>query len=352
MKVHVHMEIETEPEVMQMANKIKEATGQSIKEIVESLIRQAHPLTTTTTLAIIIPVFNESKAIHHNFSVIHERVRMDGLHCKFLFVDDGSTDDTWNEITKLINDYEQVSAIRFARNFGKEIAISAGLDHIEADRYLVMDSDLQHPPQCIKEMMAMMDQSGVLIVNGMKKERGTETFLYRFLAQGFYKVLKRTTGLNLNNSSDFKLLDHKVVQTLRTFRESNLFFRGLVDWVGFSKTDYFFSVEDRTEGSSRFSFAKLMGLALNAIVSHTSKPLYLTLFGGIAFFIVAFVLGIQTLINYFLGQAVSGFSTVIILILLSGSIINISLGIIGVYISRIYDEVKQRPKYIVSEKIE
>lgn len=302
-------------------------------------------------LAIVIPVYNESKAIKHNFSLIHDQLREDGIECQYMIVDDGSSDSTWLEVCQLKKEYTNVSGIRFARNFGKEMAICAGLDHIEAQRYLIMDSDLQHPPSCIKDMLAIMDEKKVNIVNGVKQKRGRETLAYKLIAGSFYKLLKSIAGLNLNNSSDFKLIDRNVVDTLRKFGESNLFFRGLVDWVGFEKIDYYFTVDERTEGTSSFSTIRLCKLALNAIVSHTSKPLYLTISGGIFFLFFAVILGIQTLANYFMGHAISGFSTVILLLLFIGSMIMFSLGIIGVYISRIYDEVKDRPRYIISNRL-
>lgn len=300
-------------------------------------------------LAIIIPVYNEAEAIESNFSVIRSTLLEDGIACRYLLVDDGSTDGTWAKVSAITGKYGNVSALRLTRNFGKELAICAGLDHAEAEKYLIMDSDLQHPPRCVKEMLALMDKAGVNIVNGVKEMRGRERLSYRIFALGFYKLLKQVTGLDMDNSSDFKLVDRSVADALREFRESNLFFRGLIDWVGFSKADYTFTVEQRNEGTSSFSTAKLIKLAVDAIVAHTSKPLYLTFSGGIVFLAIAFVLGVQTLVNFFSGNAVSGFTTVILLLLFTGSIIMLSLGIIGVYMSRIYDEVKRRPRYIVSE---
>ncbi|GMQ55991.1 glycosyltransferase family 2 protein [Vallitalea sediminicola] len=302
-------------------------------------------------LAVIIPVYNEAQAICKNFAVIYDTFLEDNISCQYMIIDDGSSDTTWLEISKLEKEYSNVSAIRFARNFGKEMAICAGLDNIDASRYLIMDSDLQHPPKCVKDMLLLMDRSQVNIVDGVKQQRGKENFIYRFTAKRFYDILKKTTGLDLDNSSDFKLIDRSVVDTIRQFKESNLFFRGLIDWVGFERTNYFFTVEERLEGETSFSLYKLMKLAFNAILSHTSKPLYLTFFGGGIFLLFAVILGIQTLVNYFSGDAISGFSTVILLILFTGSVIMLSLGMIGVYISRIYDEVKGRPKYIVSHNL-
>ena len=301
-------------------------------------------------LAIVIPVYNEAKALGQHIRAIQNELTRSEITADFMLVDDGSRDQTWSEIILLCKEFPQIHALRFARNFGKEMAICAGLDAIEADRYLIMDSDLQHPPRYIKDMLSCMDEQKAEIVEGIKANRGKETLKYKLLAKSFYRVLKWATGLELDNSSDFKLLDRKVVLYLREFHERNVFFRGLVDFVGFHKVQFPFEVDARDDGSSRFSTLRLAKLAFNAILSYTSKPLYLTVILGFIFLLFAFVLGIQTLCNYFMGHAVSGFSTVILLNLLIGSLILISLGIIGVYISRIYDEIKKRPRYTIQER--
>ena len=306
---------------------------------------------TTNALAIIIPVYNEGKAIKKNFTEIYHIVQEDKIPCRFLLIDDGSKDNTWQEICALAESFEGVEALRFARNFGKEVALCAGIDYMEADRYLIMDSDLQHPPRFIKPMLELMDREQADIVNGIKKSRGRESLLYKAAAKSFYNLLKNSAGLDMQSSSDFKLMSRKVVDNLRRFTERNIFFRGLVDWVGFKNVAFYFEVDERANGTSRFSALGLFKLAFNAILSYTSKPLFLTVFAGLIFLIFAVILGIQTLYNYFSGRAVSGFSTVILLLLFIGSFIMLSIGIIGAYISRIFDEVKGRPRYIVSEHI-
>jgi polyisoprenyl-phosphate glycosyltransferase len=167
------------------------------------------------------------------------------------------------------------------------------------------------------------------------------------VAKTFYRLLKSVTSLELDNSSDFKVMTNDVILQLRRIKERNLFFRGVIDWVGFKKVQFPFEVEERTVGNSSFSTLKLVGLALNAILSYTSKPLYITIVSSLVFLVFAVILGVQTLYNYIIGVSVSGFSTVIVLLLIVGSMILMSMGIIGVYIARIYDEIKQRPKYIV-----
>lgn len=303
------------------------------------------------TLALIVPVFNEEKALRDNFAEIKRILAEDGISAQFLFVDDGSRDDTWGVITALATEDDCVKGIKFARNFGKEVALRAGIEAIEADLYLTMDSDLQHPPRYIKGMLLLMETEGADIIDGVKSSRGQETLKYKLFAKGFYKTLKGITGLEMDNSSDFKLMNHHVIETLRSFHERNLFFRGIVSWVGFKVVKMPFAVDDRKAGTSHFSFGRLVFLALSAILSYTSKPLYLTIFSGFLFLLFALVVGVQTLYNFFFGHAISGFSTVILLILITGSMIMLSLGIIGVYISRIYEEIKRRPRYIIDKKI-
>jgi dolichol-phosphate mannosyltransferase len=301
-------------------------------------------------LAIIIPVFNEGKALRSNFEEIIRILDQDKIECSFMFVDDGSTDHTWDVLQAIVTEYPQVEAIRFARNFGKEIALVAGLDQVEAKLYLIMDSDLQHPPEQIKTMLDLQRMENANIVEGIKISRGKESLFYRLAAKSFYSFLKVITHLDMKKSSDFKLLDSQVVESIRRFDERNLFFRGIINWVGFKTVQHPFHVEERVNGTSHFSTAKLAMLAINATVSYTSKPLYITIISGLLFLFFAVILGIQTLANYLVGNALDGFSTVILVLLITGSMIMISLGIIGIYISRIYDEIKARPRYIIKDK--
>lgn len=302
-------------------------------------------------LTIVIPVFNEEKAIYNNFNRIKETLNQDCIDCQYVIVDDGSEDNSWLEIKKIVTNNKKVHAIRLSRNFGKEIAIIAGLNSLDSSLYLVMDSDLQHPPLEIKKMLLKMEETGADIVEGIKSFRGKESLFYKLFAVSFYKLLNILTGFNLANSSDFKLMNRKVVDELRNFQESKFFFRGVIDWAGFQKASHYFNVDERINGESNFSTMKLVRLSLNAITSYTSKPLYLIFFTGLGFLLISLFLGIQTLYNYFSGLSVSGFTTVIILILFSGSIIMLSLGIIGGYLAKIYDEVKYRPQYIISERL-
>ncbi len=303
-------------------------------------------------LAVVIPVFNEGEAISQNLDVIRQNIKRIGINFEIFLVDDGSTDNSWAEILTLTESYSDISAIRFSRNFGKEAAILAGLESTTADLYLVMDSDLQHPPHYVKEMIDMMESEQADIVNGIKSSRSKENIIYRFFTKSFYSLLRVMTGLELSNSSDFKIMNRRVADALRSFEEKSLFFRGLISWVGFKTVTVTFCVEQRERGKSSFSNAKLLRLAQHSTLAYTGKPLYFTMLTGVLFIFISLILGMQTLYNYLSGFAVSGFTTVILLILFTGSLILISLGIIGFYLSMIYDETKNRPRYIIAERVE
>jgi dolichol-phosphate mannosyltransferase len=301
-------------------------------------------------LLIVLPMFNEAGHIERSVAFLDETLRGDGIPYRLALVDDGSTDATWFAVQRIAAAHPGTACLRLSRNFGKEAAICAALGTLDAERYLVMDSDMQHPPSCIKEMLALMESSGADVVDGVKQSRGKEGWFSRITARLFYGLMKSASGLDLRKSSDFKLIRRPVVDALRTLGEGTVFFRGLMGWIGFAHAEYPFDVADRTAGTSRYSTAKLIKLALSAMMSYTSKPLYLTVGVGFAFLLGAVGLGGYSLYMYFSGQALGGFSTVILLLLFTGSLILLSLGVIGAYIARIYNEVKARPRFIISDR--
>ncbi len=301
-------------------------------------------------LSVVIPIYNEERTIESNIGQINEQLLADGIDAEYILVDDGSTDETWAVLNTLSQEMKQVTCLRFSRNFGKEAAILAGIKEAQGDRCLIMDSDLQHPPRYIKIFMEKMDETGADVVEGVKADRGKQFFFGKLFAGGFYKIFSSLSGIDIKKSSDFKLLNKKVMEVLRDYSERYLFFRGLTEWSGFVHVQIPFPVDERKGDTSKFSVKKLFLLASNSILAYTSKPLYLTVLIGLLFLVCAAILGIQTLINYFSGDAVSGFTTLILLNLIIGSLVLISIGIIGAYIARIYNEIKERPQYIVSER--
>ena len=296
-------------------------------------------------ISVVIPVYNEEKGIVNN---VNEIIKCLPEDYEVVLVDDGSKDSTWQEIAELFNENPRVVGVRFSRNFGKEAAVMAGISTAKGDAVIVMDSDLQHPPEYIPGMIEKW-QEGYKIVEAVKKSRGKESFLYKISTGLFYKTLKKMSGLDMANSSDYKLLDRTVVDKIKEFKEGQLFFRGLVDWVGYERYVLKIDVRERKIGKSKFKFKSLFKLALNAITSFSSSLLYITAFLGGLFFISALILGIQTIYNKVVGISASGFTTVILLQLIIGSLVMFCLAIIGIYIGKIYEEVKRRPQYIISE---
>lgn len=296
-------------------------------------------------ISVVIPVFNEEKGIKHNVNEIIKYLPDD---YEMVLVDDGSKDDSWKEISSLFEDNKKIVGVRFSRNFGKEAAVMAGVSSANGDAVIVMDSDLQHPPEYIPKLIEKW-KDGYKIVETVKKSRGKESFLYKISTGLFYNTLKKMSGLDMANSSDYKLLDRTVVDKIKEFKEGQLFFRGLVDWVGFDKYVLEIDIKEREIGKSKFRFKSLFKLAINAITSFSSSLLYITAFLGGIFFVSAVILAIQTLYNKIIGVSATGFTTVILLQLIIGSLIMFCLAIIGIYVGKIYEEVKRRPQYIISE---
>lgn len=303
-------------------------------------------------LSVVIPVFNEEAILVDAIETIIEEVsRIENLQSfELVVVDDGSRDKTWELLTqKLCPAHSEIHAVQLSRNFGKESALCAGLELADARAVVVMDADLQHPPSLIAEMYTIWRSGSVDIVEAVKRSRGDEPFLSRVAANGFYSLFSNMSGINLRNASDFKLMDRRVVDAWKELPERNIFFRGMSAWVGFTRHQIEFDVSERADSVSKWSTLGLLRLALTGITAYTSAPLHLVTVGGMIFIMFFFGMGISTLYQYSTGQAVSGFSTVILLLLIIGGAILVALGIIGAYLARIYDEVKARPRYLISD---
>jgi polyisoprenyl-phosphate glycosyltransferase len=302
-------------------------------------------------LSVLVPVHNEGDQIAENLSLIRAEALKTGLPMEIIAIDDGSTDKTWHVLQRMVEQIPGLKVLRFSRNFGKEAAICAGVAYSSGQACIVIDSDLQHPPELISEMVRLWRDEHWEIVEGIKKTRGTESLINRIGARFFYRTLSGLSGYNLYGSSDFKLLDRKVIDAWLDMRERNTFFRGMVSWLGFRRKQITFSVAKRRLTQSRWSFLGLFRLAVVAITAFSSLPLQaVTILGGL-FLLCAIVFSTYALVMYFAGLAFPGFTTVIILELLIGGVLMISLGIIGTYIAQIYQEVKYRPRYVVAETL-
>ena len=299
-------------------------------------------------LSVILPSYNEEKMIAVAAETLAGILDTVKIPFELLFVNDGSKDGTWNEICRAREKDSRVCGVCFSRNFGKEAAMFAGLEKARGDCCVVLDCDLQHPPEKIVEMYRLWEQ-GYEVVEGIKHDRGEETGLHRFAANTFYGIISKATGIDMASSSDFKLLDRKVVDTLNAMPERNVFFRALSFWVGFKKAEVTYDVRERTAGESKWSTRSLIRYAITNIGSFSSAPLHLITILGFITLAISIVFSIVTLVQKLAGTALGGFTTVIILLLFLGSIMMISLGIIGYYIARIYEEIKGRPRYIIEE---
>ena len=301
-------------------------------------------------LSIVIPAYNEEGNILRAAEAVRSEMDRAGIPADILFVDDGSADGTWDRIEEAAARDEGVRGIRFSRNFGKEAAIFAGLEMADGDCCAVMDCDLQHPPETLTEMYRLW-QNGYEVVEGVKEDRGRESLVYKGFAALFYKLMSGAVKMDMRRASDFRLMDRRAVDALVALPERGTFFRALSSWVGYRTATVAFRVREREVGQSKWSPVSLVRYALRNITSFTTKPLQLVWIMGGVFLLLAVILGIVCLADYFSRRAVEGFTTVILIELIIGALVMLSLGIIGGYIAKIYEEIKGRHRYIVSQTI-
>ncbi|MBE5864701.1 MAG: glycosyltransferase family 2 protein [Lachnospiraceae bacterium] len=300
------------------------------------------------TLSIVLPAYNEEQNIPNTSKVLAEFLDKHGIDYELVFISDGSKDNTYAEIQKAAAANPRIKGAQFSRNFGKEAGIFAGLELTTGDAVVVMDCDLQHPPEAIPLMWEKW-KNGAEVVEGIKSDRGKESLGYKLSAGLFYKIMSKLIKIDMNASSDFKLLDRKVVNVLLELPERNTFFRALTFWAGFRTEVVEYEVQERQFGNSKWSLWSLMKYAITNATSFSTLPLQLVTVMGVVSILGSVILAVQTLVRYLMGNSVEGFTTVILIVLIIGGFIMLSLGIIGHYIARIYEEVKGRPKYIISQ---
>ena len=301
-------------------------------------------------LSVVLPAYNEELMVGKTCRVLAQVLTEAQIPYELVVVNDGSSDRTWEEIQKAGERDANVTGVLFSRNFGKEAAIFAGLAQAGGDVVAVVDCDLQHPPQTLIEMYRLW-QDGYEVIEGVKSDRGKEGFLHKECAGFFYDIMSKATKVNMKDASDFKMLDRKAVDSILSMPERNMFFRATSTWVGYKTTSVEFEVQEREAGVSKWSPWTLVKYAFTNIVAFTTFPLQFVTITGVICFICSLVLMIYSLIQYFAGSAVEGYTTLLMVLLLVGSAMMISLGIIGYYIAKIYEEVKRRPRYIISKVI-
>ena len=302
-------------------------------------------------ISILIPCYNEEKSLPLLYPELVKLMDANqGYDWELMFVNDGSVDGTLAELQRLRQQDSRVSYVDLSRNFGKEAAMLAGFDYVTGDCTVIMDADMQHPPTLIPELIKWWEQ-GYDDVYAKRKSRGRESWLRKRMSLLFYKVLQLSSRFDvLQNVGDFRLLDRKCINALRKMRESERYTKGMYCWIGFKKKEVDFVQGDRVAGDSSWSYGRLFSLAIDGITSFTSLPLRISTVIGFIVSLLAFCYMVFVFTEALIwGDPVQGYPTLVVLILFLGGIQLLSLGIIGEYIGRIYNETKNRPDYIVRE---
>lgn len=302
-------------------------------------------------ISILIPVHNEEIALPAIYRELNKiLINLNNYSWQILFVNDGSKDNTLNLIKQLKQKDDRVSYISLSRNFGKEAAMLAGFDFVESDATIIIDADMQDPPSLIPQMILCWED-GFEDVYARRISRGKESWLRKKMSILYYDILQKATNIEiLKNVGDFRLLDRKCVNALKTMRENERYTKGMFCWIGFKKKELLFNRGDRTEGKSSWKFSSLFNLAIEGITSFTIAPLRLSTILGFVISLSAFIYMLYFLIKTIIyGDIVQGFPTLIIIILFLGGTQLLSLGIIGEYLGRIFNESKNRPTYIIDE---
>lgn len=301
-------------------------------------------------VSVVIPVLDEQDLIDRTLNEVAGVLEAAAGDFEIIVVDDGSKDRTFAKVQEAHQSNPRLKGLRLSRHFGKEAAMLAGLTRARGQAVITMDGDLQHPPDLIPAMLDKWRQ-GAQIVHGVKASRKYGGRLHRTAARVFNTLFSRIAGFSIVDSSDFKLLDAAIARLLvKNFPEQQRFHRGLSQWVGFRQESVEFIVPERPSGRSRWSVAGLFRYGWNTLTSFTSLPLQLVPVLGIIMLVTAVLLGAEALISRLSGHAISGFATLEVTILFSGSLIMIGLGVVGQYLARIYDEVKRRPVYLVADE--
>lgn len=312
---------------------------------------------TLPLLAIIIPCYNEEEVLTetiHRLSLFLElmiRESKIALDSYLLFVDDGSTDQTWHIINNASKSKVFIQGLKLSRNFGHQNALLAGLFQVsDADITVSIDADLQNDINTIKEMIRQY-QEGNEIVLAVRNDRNTDSFFKKGTALAFYKLLKLIGVESVRNHADFRLMSKQAINTLKDFREVNLYLRGLIPLLGFQQSLVYYDVSKRYAGTSKYNFKKMLSFAWNGISSLSIRPLHFVTFCGFAVFFISIILSVYVLIVYFMNQAIAGWASTVIPIYFLGGIQLLCIGLLGEYIAKIYNEVKQRPRFIVEQQI-
>ncbi len=316
------------------------------------MVKKTQPSRKNLSLSIVIPVFNEVESIPILFDQLRKVLHGLPFNFEILFVDDGSTDGTYLAIRDIQQRDRRVKALSLSRNFGHQAALSAGLQYASGNAVITMDGDLQHPPSLIPTLIEKW-REGFEIVYTTRESTADESLFKKMTSRLFYRIINLFSETPVHPfAADFRLLDRSVVRSLNTLEERDRFLRGLIGWLGFSTVGVPYTADPRAAGKSKYSVGKMIKLALNGIISFSSAPLHLVTYLGIVASILGFLYGVYSLyVRFFTNDTVQGWTSLVILILFLGGVQLISIGILGEYLIRVYDETKRRPLFIVRDSL-
>ena len=306
---------------------------------------------TPVELSVVVPAFNEEQGIAPFLELLFGALRSCCTRFEVVVVDDGSRDGTWRELVAARARYAELRGLRFTRNFGKEAAMLAGLRCATGRAVVVMDADGQHPPSLLPQMLEPWRAGRAQLVAAQKAARKSDSLAARLNARIFNGMMRVLTGLDLTSASDYRLLDRRVVDALLAFPEKVRFFRGMTAWTGFPVEYVSFDVAPRIAGTSHWSGAQLVKLAVTAVFAYTSKPLGMILRLGLIGMAVAVLLLLQALYSWSTGIAVSGWTSLTVVVLFFGSANLFAMGVLGIYLAQLFDEIKARPEYLVGDEL-
>jgi polyisoprenyl-phosphate glycosyltransferase len=302
-------------------------------------------------ICILSAAFNEGESILVFYNAVKKVVLDLPFDFGFCFVNDGSSDSTLEIIKNIATNDSTVKYISFSRNFGQQVALKAGIDAVNSDAIIMMDSDMQHSPDLIPILIEAWRSQKVNMVNTIREEDEELSWFKRKSSRLFYKILNRLSDLKLEpGQADFRLIDRQVTQTLRNSKEHDVFLRGMIHWIGFKQTTINYKASKRFAGQSKYTFSKMMSLALAGITSFSVKPLYSAIYIGFGFALLSFLYLPYVVYSYITGSSVSGWSSVLITIAFFGGLNLIIMGVLGIYIGKILIQNKERPLYIVQEE--
>jgi dolichol-phosphate mannosyltransferase len=309
------------------------------------------PRKDTDNISVVIPLYNEEKNINPLLDRLINALEEIGADYEIILVDDGSKDATWEQIFKASKIHPTLIGLKLSRNFGHQGALLAGMTKSRGKAIVTMDGDLQHPPEIIPEMYKLWIE-GAEVVNAIRINDKTTSQFKRFTSEYFYKLFSFLSDVELNKgSSDFRLIDRRVLENFLDFKDYDLFIRGAITWLGFNTMELPFITEKRRSGMTKFSLAKMFRFATGAIVSFSTKPLKITFFIGIVTSGLAFAELIYVIIQYFMGNTVSGWASTLAVICFLFGVLFIILGILGIYLARVFNALQNRPRYVVSQEV-